>query len=329
MAENYIIEAEGLTKKYDKLVAVDNLNLQIKSGEIYGLLGPNGAGKTTTILMMLGLSEPTAGRVLVDGYNSTTQPIKVKQITGYLPDNIGFYEDLTGRENLRFIAQLNGVPSKHMDERIDLALERVGLLDVGDKAAGTYSRGMRQRLGIADLLIKDPKVVILDEPTLGLDPEGIEYMLQLIRDLSKKDGRTVLISSHLLHQVQRVCDRVGIFVKGKLLASGPIDTLADQVFGRDSYMLELKSDRHDKELYRLINSIPGVLDVTAEGDKLVIRSEKDIRKELSVKMFESGFTLLHLRLLERELDDIYRKYFEKKEGFDAQPNLQRVRSTVQ
>lgn len=329
MAANYIIEAEGLTKKYDKLVAVDNLNLQIKNGEIYGLLGPNGAGKTTTILMMLGLSEPTAGRVLVDGYNSTTQPIKVKQITGYLPDNIGFYEDLTGRENLRFIARLNGVPGKHMDERIDSALERVGLLDVGDKAAGTYSRGMRQRLGIADLLVKDPKVVILDEPTLGLDPEGIEYMLQLIRDLSKKDGRTVLISSHLLHQVQRVCDRVGIFVKGRLLASGPIDTLADQVFGKDSYMLELKSDSHGKELFKLINSIPGVLDVTTEGDKLVIKSEKDIRRELTVKMFESGFTLLHLRLLERELDDIYRKYFEKKEGLDARPNLQRVRSAVQ
>ena len=328
MAANYIIETEGLTKRYDKLVAVDNLNLQIESGEIYGLLGPNGAGKTTTILMMLGLSEPTAGRVSVDGYNSTTQPIKVKQITGYLPDNIGFYEDLTGRENLRFTAQLNGVPSRHLDEKIDMALERVGLLDVGDKAAGTYSRGMRQRLGIAELLIKDPKVVILDEPTLGLDPEGIEHMLQLIRDLSKKDGRTVLISSHLLHQVQRVCDRVGIFVKGKLLASGPIDTLADQVFGKDSYTLEVKSDSHDERLCKLINSIPGVLDVTAEGDKLIVRSENDIRRELTVKMFENGFSILHLRLLERELDDIYRKYFEKKEGLDARPSLQRARSTV-
>ena len=172
-------------------------------------------------------------------------------------------------------------------------------------------------------------MVILDEPTLGLDPEGIEHMLQLIRDLSKNDGRTVLISSHLLHQVQRVCDRVGIFVKGRLLASGPIDTLADQVFGKDSYMLELKSDNQGEELTNLIDSIPGVLNCTAEGDKLIVKSRKDIRKELTGKMFEKGFSVLHLRLLDRELDDIFRKYFEKKEGLDARLNVQRVRSTVQ
>jgi ABC-2 type transport system ATP-binding protein len=321
MAENYIIEAEGLTKNYDKLVAVDNLNLRIKSGEIYGLLGPNGAGKTTTILMMLGLSEPTSGRVFVDGYNSTTQPIKVKQIAGYLPDNIGFYEDLTGKENLRFIAELNGLPDKHINDRIDYVLERVGLSDVGDKPVGTYSRGMRQRLGIADILIRDSKVVILDEPTLGLDPEGIEHILQLIVDLSKKDGRTVLISSHLLYQIQRVCDRVGIFVKGKLLASGPIDTLGAQVFAQDAFKLELKTDTDGNELYNIINSIPGVKDISTDGDRIVIKSANDIRKPLTSKLYENGLSILHLRLLERDLDDIYRKYFEKKEGLDELLNI--------
>ncbi|SHJ81399.1 ABC transporter ATP-binding protein [Paramaledivibacter caminithermalis] len=314
MTTNYIIETKNLTKKYDKLTAVDSLNLKIKAGEIYGLLGPNGAGKTTTILMMLGLSEPTDGEVFIDGYNSTTEPIKVKRIAGYLPDNIGFYEDLTGRENLRFIAELNGLPNKDLDERIDSVLKRVGLLDVGDKNVGAYSRGMRQRLGIADILIKNPKIVIFDEPTLGLDPEGIEDILNLISDLSRKDGRTVLISSHLLYQIQKICDRVGIFVKGKLLASGPIESLGAQVFDQESFILELKADDEGDRLFNIINSIQGVDEVTKENNKIIIKSEIDIRKKLMKEMYENNFTILHLKLLERELDDIYKKYFEKKEG---------------
>lgn len=314
MAENYIIETENLTKKYDDITAVDNLSLKIKDGEIYGLLGPNGAGKTTTILMMLGLSEPTAGRVMVKGYNSTTQPIEVKRMVGYLPDNIGFYGDLTGIENLMLVAELNMLPYKGLDQRIDSVLERVGLSDVGNKTVATYSKGMRQRLGIADILIKDPQIVILDEPTLGLDPEGIEDMLVLISNLSKKDGRTVLISSHLLYQIQRICDRVGIFVKGRLLASGPIHTLSSQVFQQDLFLLELKTDREDEGLYSLINSIDQVQQVTTKDDKILVKSRSDIRKELVEKMYQKGFTILHLRLLEMELEDIYRKYFEKKEA---------------
>jgi len=314
MTNNYIIETESLTKKYDDFKAVDNLNLKIEEGEIYGLLGPNGAGKTTTILMMLGLSEPTEGKVSINGYNSTREPIKVKKIVGYLPDNIGFYDELTGRENLRFIAELNGIPNKNLDDRINSVLKRVGLIDAGDKNVGTYSRGMRQRLGIADILIKDPKIVIFDEPTLGLDPEGIEDILNLIKDLSRKDGRTVLISSHLLYQIQKICDRVGIFVKGKLLASGPIETLSTQVFDQESFTLELKADDEGERLHKLITSIEDVEEVIKENNKIIIKSVSDIRKKLMRSMYENNFTILHLKLLERELDDIYRKYFEKKEG---------------
>jgi len=239
MEKKYIIETNNLTKRYNGLVAVDMLNLKIQEGEIFGLLGPNGAGKTTTILMMLGLSEPTEGEVFIDGFNSTREPIKVKEIVGYLPDNVGFYDDLTGIENLKFIAELNDLPQDKIMGRIEEVLKRVGLGDVGNKKVETYSRGMRQRLGIADILIKDPKIVILDEPTLGLDPEGMESILNLIQELSRKDGRTILISSHLLHQVQRICDRVGIFVKGKLIACGPIDSLSSQVFSDDNYIIEL------------------------------------------------------------------------------------------
>lgn len=308
-----IIEIKNLTKKYDKLIAVNDLDLTINQGEIYGLLGPNGAGKTTTILMMLGLSEPTNGKVLIDGHDSTREPIKVKSIVGYLPDNIGFYEDLTGRQNLRFMAELNCLSDKDLDERIDYVLKRVGLTEVGDKNVETYSRGMRQRLGIADILIKDPKVVIFDEPTLGLDPEGIEDVLNLIKYLSKKDGKTVLISSHLLYQVQRICDRVGIFVKGKLLASGPIESLSQQVFDQECYTFEFRADDKTRS-ENIINNIGGVTEITRKNDKLIIKSETDIRQELMRKMYENNLTILHLKFLERDLDDIYKKYFEKREG---------------
>lgn len=309
-----IIEIKNLTKKYGELVAVNDLNLTIKQGEIYGLLGPNGAGKTTTILMMLGLTEPTNGKVLIDGHNSTREPIKVKKIVGYLPDNIGFYQDLTGRENLRFIAELNGLSREGLDEKIDYVLKRVGLIDARDKKVGTYSRGMRQRLGIANILIKDPKIVIFDEPTLGLDPEGIEDVLSLIRNLSKKDGRTVLISSHLLYQIQKICDRVGIFVKGKLLASGPIDTLGQQVFDQKGYSFEIKVDDKSNRLENIINDISGVKGITEKEGKLIIESEIDIRKELMKKIYENNLTILHLKPIERDLDDIYKSFFVKKEG---------------
>lgn len=317
MTTKKIIRTENLTKKYGELTAVHNLNLEINEGEIFGLLGPNGAGKTTTILMMLGLSEPTSGKVIIDGFNSTINPIQVKKIVGYLPDNIGFYGDLTGIENLKLIAQLNNLPEIDLDEKIYSILQRVGLSDVGDKKVGEYSRGMRQRLGIADILIKDPKIVILDEPTLGLDPEGIEDILNLIKELSKKDGRTVLVSSHLLYQVQKICDKVGIFVEGKLLASGPIESLGAQVFGTDYYTMELEVDRDDDRLYNLIRNIEGVIELNKSRKKVIIKSNSDIRKELNKYLYENNYSILQLRLLERSLDDIYKRYFEKKEGLHA------------
>ncbi|MGI6582356.1 MAG: ABC transporter ATP-binding protein [bacterium] len=216
-----LIKTEKLTKKYEQATAVDGLDLEIYQGEVFGLLGPNGAGKTTTILMLMGLTEPTGGTARVAGHDPTREPLAVKRIIGYLPDNVGFYEELTGRENLRYTARLNQLPPAVAEERIGRLLDRVGLGRVADDRVGTYSRGMIQRLGIADVLVKDPRVVILDEPTNGIDPEGIREVLDLIHGLSREDGRTVLISSHLLHQVQQICDRVGIFVEGEAGGGGP------------------------------------------------------------------------------------------------------------
>ncbi len=211
--ETYIIRTEGLTKLYGEKKAVDNLNLEIRKGEIFGLLGPNGAGKTTTTLMLLGLTEPSEGQAWIDGKDCTRDPIAIKRMVGYLPDNVGFYADMTGRENLRFTGQLNGLPRDLAEARIDDLLEKVGMTEAADQKTGTYSRGMRQRLGIADVLMKDPGVVIMDEPTLGIDPEGMRELMDLIRGLAVEEGSTILISSHQLYQIQQICDRVGLFVK--------------------------------------------------------------------------------------------------------------------
>ena len=226
-----IIQTEGLTRRYGRQTAVDGLTLEIHEREIFGFLGPNGAGKTTTILMLLGLTEPTAGRARVLGVDPTHDPLQIKRQVGYLPENVGFYDDLTGRENLHFIARLNQLPDDKARPKIEDALATVGLNGEGDKLVGAYSRGMRQRLGIAELLIKDPKLLILDEPTLGLDPDGTNKMLDLIFSLSRTRGITVMLSSHQLEQVQRICTRVGIMIKGRLVAQGTIEELAKRKLG--------------------------------------------------------------------------------------------------
>lgn len=226
-----IIQTEGLTRRYGAQTAVDGLTLEIQEGEIFGFLGPNGAGKTTTILMLLGLTEPTAGRARVLGVDPTHDPLLIKRQVGYLPENVGFYDDMTGRENLRFMARLNRIPEDKAHAKIEEALTIVGLNGEGDKLVGAYSRGMRQRLGIAELLIKDPKLLILDEPTLGLDPDGVNKMLDLISSLNRERGITVMLSSHQLEQVQRICHRVGIMIKGRLVALGTIEELAKRKLG--------------------------------------------------------------------------------------------------
>ena len=234
-----IVETADLTKAYGDFIAVNQLSLHVEEGEIYGFLGPNGAGKTTTILMLLGLTEPTSGSARVAGYDATRESLKVRRITGYLPENIGFYEDMTARQNLKYTARLNGVPDREAATRIEGLLSSVGLADVADNRVQTFSRGMKQRLGFADVLVKEPKVVFLDEPTLGLDPEGVNQVLDMIVGMSRDQHITIVLSSHLLHQVQRICHRVGILSRGRLVAEGPIDRLGRETLGgREEYILE-------------------------------------------------------------------------------------------
>ena len=240
MRDQIIIETEGLTKIYGHQTAVDNLTFQIFEGEVFGFLGPNGAGKTTTLLMFLGLTEPTSGKVQVIGFDPTREPFRVKEKVGYLPENVGFYDDMDARQNLQFIARLNRIPDKISATRIEESLKIVGLSEEAKKRVGIYSKGMRQRLGIAEVLIKEPKLIFLDEPTIGLDPDGTNRMLDLIHSLSRDKNMTIFLSSHLLDQVQRVCDRVGIMIKGDLVALGPIEELAKKKLGvdKEAYTLE-------------------------------------------------------------------------------------------
>jgi ABC-2 type transport system ATP-binding protein len=221
-------------------VAVDHLTFTVKEGEIFGFLGPNGAGKTTTLLMLLGLTEPTSGRLSVMGLDPVREPIRVKSRVGYLQENMGFYSDLNARQMLRFVAELNGMAGREAEPRIDAALETVGLADESTKKIAAFSRGMRQRLGIAELLIKDSRVAFLDEPTLGLDPDATHRIMELIEGLARQQRMTILLSSHQLHQVQKLCHRVGIMIKGRLVASGAMDQLAREKFGldREKFTLE-------------------------------------------------------------------------------------------
>lgn len=222
------VEARHLTRRYGDFTAVDDLTFHVSAGEIYGLLGPNGAGKTTTILMLLGLSEPTEGDARVLGLDPARAPLEVKRRVGYLPDSVGFYPRLTGRENLEYTARLNGIGLTDAKARIDRLLGDVGLTDAADRPTDTYSRGMLQRLGLADALVKEPAVLILDEPTASIDPAGVAELLELIRGLVDSEGLAVLLSSHLLSQVEQLCDRVGIFSHGRLIAEGGLAELADR-----------------------------------------------------------------------------------------------------
>jgi len=301
-----VISTHGLTKQYGEHTAVDGLDLTIRPGEVFGLLGPNGAGKTTTILMLLGLTEPTAGSAEVLGHDPTREPLLVKSRVGYLPDEVGFYDDLTARENLRYTAALDRVPRREAEDRIDAILDDVGLFDDGDRLVGEYSRGMRQRLGVADALVKQPSLLILDEPTVNIDPEGVRELLLLVERLRTDQGVTVVLSSHLLHQVQQVCDRIGIFVAGRLRACGTIDELASDLDDRWVFTVGLSGI---DEPLAVLRGLDGVGSVERGESGWVVHSDVDLRPFLHRAVTDAGGQLTHLTRRSADLDAIYHRYF--------------------
>lgn len=301
-----VIETVGLTKHYGPTVAVDHLDLTVRRGEIFGLLGPNGAGKTTTILMLLGLTEPTAGHARVLGLDPTRAPLEVKRRVGYLPDDVGFYGELTGRQNLAYTARLNRIPDAEAAARIDDLLEEVGLTDAADRPVEGYSRGMRQRLGLADALVKDPEVLILDEPTVNIDPEGVREILALVQ--SRRDaGLTVLLSSHLLHQVEQTCDRLGIFLSGRLVACGTVDELTGG--GTGEWTIEIATEGAPDRVAEILGAVAGVRGVERTGRRWTVTATHDVRAAAARALVDAGVDVLEIVHHRSDLDDVYHRWF--------------------
>jgi len=306
-----VVEVQDLVKEYNGFKAVDGVTFHVAQGEIFGLLGPNGAGKTTTILMLLGMTEPTAGVVRVCGYDPNKEPLEVKRITGYLPEKVGFYEDLTAKENLLYLTKLNGISEDVAIKKIDEVLNTVGLLEVKDKLVGTYSKGMKQRLGLASVLIKEPKLVILDEPTTGIDPEGTEHVLDLIRKMSREMGVSILLSSHLLYQVQQVCDRVGIMFRGKMVAQGSIEEIGRQVLGEREGVMKLTYDYINDEALSELNGIEGILEKRIANNSIILKFNEERKLDIVREVVMRGFLPIEVKGREYSLEEIYIRYFRE------------------
>src|SRR5438477_3483961 len=311
MADEVVIKAEALTKRYGATLAVDRIDLAVDAGEIVGILGPNGSGKTTTILMLLGLTEPTSGNAEVAGYDPLRAPLEVKRRVGYLPDQIGFYDGLSARDNLAYTGRLAGLSRSEIDERFAAAIDRVGLGDVGRARVGTFSQGMRQRLGLAEILMKRPSVAILDEPTTALDPHSTQEFLGMIRQL-KADGTAVLLSSHHLDQVQSVCDRVALFNRGRIVLSGTVTELAGRVLG-GGYVIdvEARSPVGKGDVRDGLAKIPGVVRVQALGPDLYrVDCQRDLRAEIA-RLISAEAELVGIRFAAPSLTEVYNRYFEE------------------
>ena len=289
-----MIETRGLTRRYGHITAVDDLSLRVRKGEVYGFLGPNGAGKTTTLRMLLGLIQPTSGTISVLGAGPGTSE-GLSQV-GSMIETPAFYPFLSGRDNLAMLATYTGTPARRIDE----VLQTVRLTDRAGDAFRTYSLGMKQRLGVAAALLKDPPLLILDEPTNGLDPAGMAEMRQLIRDLGTGE-RTVLVSSHLMHEVEHICDRVGVIARGRLVAEGTVDAL------RGSVALMIRADPLE-DAKRLLGDIAGVTRIENEDDTL--RIAFDPRAELdpayvNLRLVSAGIAVRELRLNQRSLESVF------------------------
>ncbi len=295
--QDLVIEAHGLAKRYRETIAVDSIDLAVRRGETFGLLGPNGAGKTTTILMLLGLTDTTSGTVRVLGFDPQREPLQVKRRVGYMPDSVGFYDNLTARENLRYTARLAGVPREEVDGRIEAALARVDLASVADR--------------LAEIVLKKAEIAILDEPTSGLDPQATHEILGMIHEL-KMSGVAVILSSHLLDQVQRICDRVALFNRGKIALLGTVPELAQKVLGGGHTTVV---EAQGANLATILADIPGARRVVpgeGPGEENVFRvlADRDLRNDVAQRVTAAGGRLLRLNIEEPSLDAIYRSYFE-------------------
>ena len=297
-----MIKVSGLTKDYGARRAIQNLSFDAQQGEIVGFLGPNGAGKTTTMRILTGYMPPTDGEAIVAGYDVVEESLEVRKRVGYLPETVPLYTDMVVFDYLKFMGELRHIPN--VDDRVDEVLDMVGLLERSNGFIGNLSKGMRQSVGLAQALLHRPEVLILDEPTIGLDPGQVVEVRELIREIGKE--RTVLLSTHLLHEAQNICDRVLIINKGKIVAEDTTENLQARLIGAERVIVRVRGEAD--ELADTIKSVKGVRGVETKEDGAVefeFASGKDMRPEVAKQIIKSGYDLLELRPLGMSLEEIF------------------------
>ncbi len=302
-----MIEVQDLTKKYGERTAVDRLSFKVEQGRIWGLLGPNAAGKTTTMRVLTGYLPATDGRAMVAGHDVFEEPDQVKRLTGYLPEVPPLYPDLTVSAYLRFVAELKQVPAARRKEAVDRAVAAAGLEAVRERLIRNISRGYKQRVGIAQALINDPRVLILDEPTIGLDPEQIIEIRQLIKGL--RGERTIILSTHILAEVTQVCDGVVIINEGRLMASGSLDELAASLNERSGVVLKVRKDGLDDRAGNVFRAIPGVTRVSVSGREVTVEwpAGSGLNEAVARAALAADLGLEEMRPLTLGIEDLYLK----------------------
>ncbi|MBI3163449.1 MAG: ATP-binding cassette domain-containing protein [Anaerolineales bacterium] len=297
-----MIKVSGLTKDYGSRRAINNLNFDCQQGEIVGFLGPNGAGKTTTMRILTGYMPPSDGEAIVAGYDVVEESLEVRKRVGYLPETVPLYYDMVVFDYLKYMGELRHIPN--VDERVEEALDMVGLINRSDGYIGNLSKGMKQRVGLAQALLHRPEVLILDEPTIGLDPGQVVEVRELIRSIGKE--RTVLLSTHLLNEAQNLCDRVLIINKGKIVAEDTTENLQARLLGAERVVVRVRGEAD--ELASSIKTVKGVRKVETLDDggvEFEFASGKDLRPEVARQVIGDGYDLLELRPLGMSLEEIF------------------------
>jgi ABC-2 type transport system ATP-binding protein len=300
-----VIETFDLTKKYDDKAVVNNLNMKVEAGEIFGFLGPNGAGKTTTMKMLLGLVHPTSGSGKVAGFDIIKQVLDVRKSCGVLPDPAGFYDNLNARQNLKFYGSLYNLSGKDLDEKVNGTLDLVGLNDAKDKKIGKFSKGMRQRFGVAQAIVHDPPVLMFDEPTAGIDPQGAEDFHVLVREL-KSRGKTIFLTSHVMPEVEAICDRIGIIINGEMKICGNVDELVDQYSRRQGYQLKLRVKDIDEGAVR--NSLKGIANIYSivrNDGFFLVNAKEDVAEDVSRSIIREKGVITELESYRPSLNEIF------------------------
>lgn len=312
-----MIQVENVTKKYGSFVAVNKINFEIEEGEIVGFLGPNGAGKSTTMNMITGFIEPTSGRIIVDGYDISKKPRKAKRQIGYMPEGVPLYSDLTVKEFVTYMAELKGIPSKERKEKVKKVLDDTGLTEVSNKLTKNLSRGYKQRVSMAGALVGDPKVIILDEPTVGLDPKQVTEIRSLIKELGKE--HTVILSSHILSEVSQICNRVIIINKGEIVAIDTPENLENKVVNENSIYVTVEDPENKmeniKEKLEKVKEIKLVNENEDKTKKYIIKAENevDIRKEIFETLAKDGITIFEMKKADATLEDAFMKLINTEE----------------